>query len=74
MDSTLAGNGFRQGMGSVPVIDSSPARPTSAPPGSRRIDAVCTCFEAAWRTDAPPRIVDFLDDWSGAELSALLLA
>jgi Flp pilus assembly protein TadD/serine/threonine protein kinase len=38
----------------------------------RRIDAVCSRFEAAWRSGAPPHIHDFLDGWSGAEQSALL--
>src|SRR6516225_6432929 len=38
----------------------------------RRIDAVCTRFEVAWRGEPPPRIEDFLGDADGPEREALL--
>ena len=33
---------------------------------ARSIDGVCNRFEAAWKA-LPPRVEDYLDDWTGAE-------
>ncbi len=38
----------------------------------RRIDEVCTRFEAAWRAGATPRVEDYVGGWEGAERLALL--
>ncbi len=38
----------------------------------RRINEVCNRFEAAWRSDAAPRLEEFLAGWEGAERTALL--
>src|SRR5262249_20285627 len=40
----------------------------------KRIDEVCTRFEAAWQEEPPPRIEDFLGEAAGQEREALLRA
>ena len=44
---------------------------TCLPSWTRSIDGVCDRFEAAWKA-LPPRVEDYLDDWTGAERLALL--
>ena len=38
----------------------------------RRIERVCVGFEAAWKSETPPRIEDYVRDWQGQERSELL--
>jgi WD40 repeat protein len=51
-------------------------RPRESLPANvlKRIDEVCTRFEAAWEEDPPPRIEDFLGEAAGEEREALLRA
>ena len=38
----------------------------------QKVDQVCTRFEAAWTSGAPPRIEDYLADLADAEKGAVL--
>src|SRR5262245_33443548 len=45
---------------------------TLSPQQMRRLDELCTRFEAAWKAGQPPRIRDYLGESPEAERAALL--